>query len=182
MGLQICTDSLLTVIRLQQKGSRKHRAAIETARLIARAAGIRLDVPPALAFNNRLTVKPDRQIVSDEEVLHFLGNDLATLVRRDTWRRARWLYSVVALTGMRMNSAMTIDTDLSGLALGDEILIWDLKRDRRGRALITIDAVHLVDLKVSEILQPEMIGNVSKPSNDECRRLNAIVNDAQRVV
>lgn len=181
-GLQVGADSLLAVVRLQPKGSRQHRSAIETARLIARAAGIALRIPPELAYKDRMALKPVRQIVSDEEILDFLKNQLLKLEKRDTWRRAKWLYSVVALTGMRMNSALTIDTDLRRLEVGDEIPIWDLKRDRRGRALITIDAVSLVDLNVPEILQPEMVGNISRPNNNELRRLNSIVSDAQRVV
>ena len=85
--------------------------------------------------------------------------------------RAAWLYILTALTGSRMNAICTIDVPIDDLTVGKEYTLYDTRRDKRGRAIISLKGLEGLDLTRRPDNLP-VLSSTTRRSDDQLEQVN----------
>ena len=102
-GLGLTTNTLLDCIRATDRTKRERRSRITVCKLLAKEAGIPLEVPSGLTYLDPGAKR--REIRSTDEKL--LYRELGKLDNIPEW--ARYLFRVVACTGCRANAVFSME-------------------------------------------------------------------------
>ena len=102
-GLSLTTNTLLDCIRATDRTKRERRSRITVCKLLAKEAGIALEIPSGLNYLNPGAKR--REIRSVDEV--FLYRELGNLDKIPGW--ARYIFRVVACTGCRANAVFSME-------------------------------------------------------------------------
>lgn len=153
-NLPLTQPTLISAIEVVELNSRAHRARLEAAHSLARAAGIQLEIPPRLRYKDPLPKR--RETVTDAEIEQFLRHEVQALPPR--WR---WLYRVVGCTGIRANGALSLEIPEVAVHPGTVLHHWDSKRARPARATPSLDLWE--ELRLSDV--PEALRSLWMPSD-----------------
>ena len=176
-GLPIQSGSLLAAIRDTDPCSRERRSRIQSTQLLARVAGVKLQIPKEDYY--RAPRVPLAKTVSDDQVL-VAYQQLKDNTHRDD---VIWLVGVMILTGCRATTALTFN--LEGVRdVGDTLAGWDSKRSRQVRTTPTIRG-KWQEWNLSQ--RPAALDDVVMPANApatdaEVFRANNKINDMLKTV
>jgi len=181
---RVDAHTLLALINAEPQGTRRQDDMVETCRKIAKSIGVELVLPTKTREElARSRMVPVRETLSNDEVRQFVLEDLAPLLESpvETVYRAAWLYTLTALTGSRMGALCTIDEPILDLTAGKEYALWDTKRDKPGRAIISLMGCEHLDLSRRPDNLPTMSSS-ERPTDSEMAQLVTITNNAMKNV
>ena len=186
-GLGLTTNTLLDCIRATDRTKRERRSRITVCKLLAKEAGIPLEVPSGLTYLDPGAKR--REIRSTDEKL--LYRELGKLDNIPEW--ARYLFRVVACTGCRANAVFSMEIPRGPITPGPGSIMRYVDSKR------TKDRVVYCDATSSLLIGEENAWNVWRlwevpeeiealqhrgryPTDEELLAANRLNSEAQRLL
>ena len=133
-GLGLTANTLLDCIRATDRTKRERRSRITACKLLAKEAGIPLEVPSGLGYINPGAKR--REIRSIDEKL--LYRELGNLEKIPGW--ARYLFRVVACTGCRANAVFSMEVPRGPITPGPGSIMRYVDSKRTKDRIVYCDA------------------------------------------
>ena len=102
-GLGLTANTLLDCIRATDRTKRERRSRTTACRLLAKEAGIPLEVPSGLLYLNPGAKRREMNLLQEKSLIH----ELNSLEKIPDW--ARYIFRVVACTGCRANAVFSME-------------------------------------------------------------------------
>lgn len=184
-GRLLNANNLLDCIRATDRAKRARRARIESCKLLAKEAGISLEIPQSLAY-----IAPGakrREIDGVNEKL--LYRELSRLDKISGW--ARYMFRVVACTGCRANAIFSMEIPPGPITPGPQAVLRYVDSKRTKQQVVYCDATSSLLLgeenawnvwRLWEV--PEEIKALQYrgryPTDEELAAANRMTSEAQR--
>ncbi|EAU74275.1 hypothetical protein [Synechococcus sp. RS9916] len=186
-GLLLNKESLLEAIKATDITKRERRSAIQAAKALAEAGQIALVVPKALYFESPEPLKRELRLHERAVINKTLREDIETLPPY-----ARWMFRVVACTGVRANACFSMEIPNHELTAGASLYYVDSKRSKKNALVKAETTPSLVwdDQSMWNVWRlweiPEEIKELQvfgrRPTNEELVKQNNMTSDAQRAL
>ena len=133
-GLGLTANTLLDCIRATDRTKRERRSRITACRLLAKEAGIPLEVPSGLGYINPGAKRREIQGI-DEKLLY---PELGKLEKIPEW--ARYIFRVVACTGCRANAVFSMEIPRGPITPGPGSIMRYVDSKRTTDRIVHCDA------------------------------------------